>query len=159
LLFNFALDYTIRNIQETQKTSEMNGTHQFLVYVEVGRNINIVKKTALLDARKDVGLEVNGLETEYMFMLCHQIAEQSDNIKIPNNLFKTVRKLKYLGMAVANQNHIHDEIKNRLNSGNACYHTVHNLLSSNLLSKNVKIKIKNCNFIVVLYACESRSLT
>jgi hypothetical protein len=40
-----------------------------------------------------------------------------------------------------NQNGIHDEIKSRLNSGNACYYSVQNLLSSRLISKNIKIKI------------------
>jgi hypothetical protein len=42
---------------------------------------------------------------------------------------------------VTNQNLIQDEIKRRLNSGNACYHSVQNLLSSRLLSKNVKVRI------------------
>jgi hypothetical protein len=39
------------------------------------------------------------------------------------------------------QNCIHEEIRSRLNSGNACYHAVQNLLSSHMLSRNVKIKI------------------
>jgi hypothetical protein len=42
---------------------------------------------------------------------------------------------------VTNQNCIPGEIKNRLNLGNVCYHIVHELLSSCLLSKNIKIKI------------------
>jgi hypothetical protein len=42
---------------------------------------------------------------------------------------------------LANQNSIQEEIKSRLKSGNACYHSVQNILSSGLLSKNVKIKI------------------
>jgi hypothetical protein len=55
---------------------------------------------------------------------------------------------------------IHEEIKNRLKSGNACYHSVQNLLSSRLLSKNVKIKIyKTIILPVVLYGCDSWSLT
>jgi hypothetical protein len=55
---------------------------------------------------------------------------------------------------------IHDEIKNRLNSGNACYHSVQNLLSSLLLSKNLKFKIcKTIILPVVLYGCEIWSVT
>jgi hypothetical protein len=55
---------------------------------------------------------------------------------------------------------IQDEIKRRLNSGNACYHSVQNLLSSLLLSKNVKVKIyKTIILPVVLYECEICSLT
>jgi hypothetical protein len=49
-------------------------------------------------------------------------------------------KFKYLGMTLAIQNDIHDVIKSRLNSGNACYHWVQDLLSSYLISKELKIK-------------------
>jgi hypothetical protein len=67
---------------------------------------------------------------------------------------------KYLGTTVRNQNLIPEEIKRRLNSGNACYHSVQNLLSSWLLSKNVKIRIcKTIILPVVVYGCETWSLT
>jgi hypothetical protein len=59
-----------------------------------------------------------------------------------------------------NQNCIQEEIKSRLNSGNACYHSVQSLLSSRLLFRNVKIKIyKPIILPVVLYGCETSSLT
>jgi hypothetical protein len=51
-----------------------------------------------------------------------------------------MEKFKYLGMTVTNQNLIHEEMKSRLNSGNACCHSVQKLLSYCLL-KNLKIKI------------------
>jgi hypothetical protein len=55
---------------------------------------------------------------------------------------------------------MHEEIKSRLNSGNACYHSVQSLLSSRLLSRNVKVKIyKTVILPVVLYGCETWSLT
>jgi hypothetical protein len=58
------------------------------------------------------------------------------------------------------QNCIHEEIRSRINSRNACYHTVQNLLSSRMLSINVKIKIyKTIILPVVLYGCETWSLT
>ena len=60
---------------------------------------------------------------------------------IGNKLFETVEQFKYLRTTLTTQNSIHEEIKSRLKSGNACYHSVQNLLSSSLLSKNVKIKI------------------
>ena len=47
-----------------------------------------------------------------------------------------------------------------MRSGNACYHSVQNLLSSRLLSKNLKIKIYRTIILpVVLYECETWSLT
>jgi hypothetical protein len=58
-----------------------------------------------------------------------------------------VSQFKYLGTTVTNQNLIQEEIKRRLNSGNACYHSVQELLASRLLSKNVKVRnIKDYNF-------------
>jgi hypothetical protein len=64
-----------------------------------------------------------------------------------------------LGTTVTNQNFIHEEIKRRLNSDNACYHSVRNLLSSRLLSKNIKIRIYKTIILPVLYGCETWSLT
>jgi hypothetical protein len=64
-----------------------------------------------------------------------------------------------LGTTVTNQNLIQEEIERRFNSGNACYHSVKNLLSSRLLSKNVKIKMyKTIILPVVLYGCETPKL-
>ena len=65
-----------------------------------------------------------------------------------------------LRITLTNQNSIVEEIKSRLTSGNACYHSVQNLLSSRLLSKNLKIKIYRIIILpVVLYGCETWSLT
>jgi hypothetical protein len=65
-----------------------------------------------------------------------------------------------LGTTLTNQNDIHDEIKSRLNSGNACYYSIQNLLSSHLTSKNLKIKIYRTVILpVALYGCETWSLT
>jgi hypothetical protein len=63
-------------------------------------------------------------------------------------------------MTVTNKNLIQKEIKRRVNSGNACYYSVQNLLSSHLLSKNLKIRIyKTIILPVDLYGCETWSLT
>jgi hypothetical protein len=71
-----------------------------------------------------------------------------------------VAKFKYLGTALTDQNYMHKEIKSRLNSGNACYHSVHSLLSSRLLSGNLKVKIyKTVILPVAFYGCETWSVT
>jgi hypothetical protein len=64
------------------------------------------------------------------------------------------------GTTITNQNLIQEEIKGRLNSGNACCHSVQNLLSSHLLSKNIKIRIYRTIILpMVLYGCETWPLT
>ena len=66
----------------------------------------------------------------------------------------------HLGTTLTDQNSIAEEIKSRLMSGSACYHSVQNLLSSRLLSKSLKIKIYRTIILpVVLYGCETWSLT
>jgi hypothetical protein len=89
-----------------------------------------------------------------------QKAGQRQSITIANMPFESVAKFKYLGTTLTDQNCIHEEIKSRLNSRNACYHSVHSLLSSRLLSGNVKVKIyKTIILPVALYGCETWSLT
>jgi hypothetical protein len=88
-----------------------------------------------------------------------QIAGRNRDKKIGNRSFESVSQFKYLGTTVTNQQLILEEIKWRLNSGNACYHSVQYLLSSRLLSKNVQITIyKTIKFPVVLYGYETCSL-
>jgi hypothetical protein len=65
----------------------------------------------------------------------------SHNKNFENSSFERVEQLKHLETALTNQNSIQEEIKSRLNSGNACYHSVQNLLSCNWLPKILKIKI------------------
>jgi hypothetical protein len=67
---------------------------------------------------------------QYMIMFHHP--NSGKNPRIANELFENMAKFKYLGMTLTNQNDIHDKIKSRLNSGNSCYHSVQNILSSHL---------------------------
>jgi len=66
---------------------------------------------------------------------------RSHNIKTDNSSYERVEQFTYMETTLRNQNFIQKEITSRLKSGNACYHSVKNLLSSSLLSKNTQIKI------------------
>jgi hypothetical protein len=60
-------------------------------------------------------------------------------INIDNKFSDKVEQFRYLRTTLIHQNSIHVGMKNRLKSGNTCYHSVQNLLSSSLLPKNIKI--------------------
>jgi len=95
-----------------------------------------------------------------MVMSRDQNAGPIHSVRIYNSTFERVEEFKYLGTTLTNQNCIAEEIKSRLRSGNACYHSVQNLLSSRWLSKNLKMKIYRTVILsVVLYGCETWSLT
>jgi hypothetical protein len=71
-----------------------------------------------------------------------------------------VEQFKYFGTSLANQNSINEELRSRLKTGNACYHSVQYLLPSSFLSRNIKIKIyRKVILPFVLYGCETWSLT
>jgi len=95
-----------------------------------------------------------------MVMSRDQNARRIHSVRSDNSTFERVEEFKFLGTSLTNQNSIVEEIKSRLRSGSACYHSVQNLLSSRYLSKNLKIKIyRNIILPVVLYWCETWSLT
>jgi hypothetical protein len=127
----------------------------------LGENIDTIQNNTegLLAASKEVDLEVNSEKTKYMLM-SRKKAGQKHGIKIANRSFKGVAKFKYLGTRLTDQNCMQEEIKSRLNSGNAYYHSVQSLLYSRLLSRNAKVKIyKTIILPVVLYGCETWTLT
>jgi UDP-N-acetylmuramyl pentapeptide synthase len=79
-----------------------------------------------------------------------QNAGQSQNMKTDCGSFERVEEFKYFGTALTKQNSIKKEIKSRLKSGNAGYHSVQNILCSSALSKNVEIKVDKTIILPVL---------
>ena len=147
MLFNFALDYSIKRVQVNREGLKLNGTHQLLAYADdvpiLGGSIHMLKENAeaLVAATGEIGLDISVDTTKYMVMVRDQNAGRIHSVRVDNSTFERVEEFKYLGTTSTNQTFIAEEIKSRLRSGNSCYHSVQNLLSSRLLSKNLKIKI------------------
>jgi len=165
LLFNFALECAIKRVQVNQDGLKLNGTHQLLAYADdviiLGGSVHTVKENAeaLVVATKETGLGVNADKMKYMVMSRDRNAGRGNSVKIVNSSIERVEEFKYLGTTLTDQNSIQEEIKSGLKLGNACYHSVLNLLSSRLLSKNLKIKMYRTIILpVVLYGCETWSL-
>jgi hypothetical protein len=120
---------------------------RFLEYADdiniVGKKIITIKKNteALLDASTETDLEENPEKTKYMLMSRSQKIGRKYGIKIGNRSSEDVAKFRYLGTTLTDKNCMHEQIKSRLNSGNACYLSVQSLLSSRLLSRNLKVKV------------------
>jgi hypothetical protein len=93
----------------------------------LGHNIvNTERNTeTFTDDSKEAGLEVNTEKTKYMLLSRHQNAGQNHDIKSDNRCFENVAEFKYFG--TTDEILTQEEIKRRLNSGNACYNSVRNL--------------------------------
>jgi hypothetical protein len=87
---------------------ELNGTHQLLVYGDdvnlLGDSVNTIKENSetLLEASRDIGLEINAQKTKYMNMSRHPNSGQNQNIRIANESFEKVAKFSYLGTTLTN---------------------------------------------------------
>jgi hypothetical protein len=83
----------------------------------------------------------------------------NEHFRIGSNSYGKVKTFKYLDPLLTNEYSIHEEIKFRLEARNSCYYSVQTLLSSRLLSKQLYYLYKTILLPVVLYGCETWSLT
>jgi len=108
MLFNFALEYSIRRIQVNQDGLNLNGTHQLLAYADdvniLGGSIHSLKENAetLVAATREIGLEVSADKTKYMVMSRDQNAGRIHSVRIDNSTFGSVEEFKYLGTTLTN---------------------------------------------------------
>jgi len=146
LLFNFISEYAIRRVQVYHDGLKLNVTHHLVIYADgvniLGRSVHTIKKNAeaIVVASKKIRLEVNADKTKSMVMSQDKYAGQSHSMKTDNSSYQRMDEFKYLGTTLTNQNSVQEEIKSSLKSGNACCHSLQNLLSSSLLSKKLKIQ-------------------
>ena len=141
MLINFALEHAIRRVRVNQDGLKPNGKHQLLTYADdvhiLAGSMHTLKENAeaLVAATRETGLEVSADNTKCMVMSRDQNAGRIQSVRIDNTTFERVEEFKYLGTSLTNQNSIAEEIKRRLRSGNACYHSMQNLLSSGCYPK------------------------
>ncbi|KAJ4426453.1 hypothetical protein ANN_27267 [Periplaneta americana] len=124
--------HSYTKVQDNREGLELNGLQQLLVYGDdvnmLGENPQTIRENAeiLLEASKETGLEVNPEKTKYMMTVClsrDQNIVRNGTIKVGDLSFEEVEKFKYLGATVTNINDTREEIKRRINMGNACYYS------------------------------------
>ncbi|KAJ4447112.1 hypothetical protein ANN_09112 [Periplaneta americana] len=120
LLFNFALEYAIRKVQDNRQGLELSGLHQLLAYADevnmLGENPQTIRENTgiLSEASKAIGFEINPEKTKYMIMSRDQNIVRNGSIKIGDLSFEEVEKFKCLGATVTNINDTREEIKRRI---------------------------------------------
>ncbi|KAJ4447133.1 hypothetical protein ANN_09134 [Periplaneta americana] len=106
LILKLTFEYAIGKVQDNREGLQLNGLHQLLVYADdvtmLGENLRTIRERTgiLLEASKEIDLEVNPEKTKYMIMSRDENIVRNGNIKIGDLCFEEVEKLKYLGATV-----------------------------------------------------------
>ena len=125
-------------------------------------NFQTVRENAeiFIKSSKDIGLVVNFEKTKYMITSRHSNVIQNKNIVITDLSFEKCGKVQISRSNSNRYKYMREEIKLRINMGNACYYSLEKILSPRLLSKKLKVKtFKTIILPVVLYICETWSLS
>ena len=96
-------------------------------------------RCAVIEIRRQIKHNSTAAVIVVVVIIVVVVLGQNHSVRTDNSTFERVEEFKYLGTTLTIQNSIREEIKSRLRSGKACYHSVQNLLSSRLLSKKLKI--------------------
>jgi hypothetical protein len=87
-------------VLENQVTLDLDGIHQLLVSADhanlLGDSVNIVDENSetLLEASRNIDLEINAEKTKYTIMSRHPNSGQNQNVRIRNESFEKVAKFK-----------------------------------------------------------------
>lgn len=170
LLFNVALEYVSRKakIQPPAAMYHHNGPSLLLAFaddVDIVGNSTVDIKTTFNDFEKSassIGLKINEDKTKYMYSTRHNQRRDriGQNITMDEYNFERVKKFKYLGTMLTENNDGTEEINSRIQAGNRCLYAVQDLLKSKVTSRRTKINIyKTIIRPVVMYGCEAWTLT
>jgi hypothetical protein len=122
--------------------------------IYIGGSVHTIKTVDLVAASRESGLEVNADKTSTLSCFGIRITGGSHSIKIDTSSIERMEDFSYKGTILSNQTFNQEEIMGRLKSGNVFYHSVHDLLSSSLLSKNIKIKMYKTIILCSFLWCE-----